>query len=148
MPQNYLLRIREPQQTINPWFALLGLRLVSAGETGAVLALPFRPELNQGAGVLAGGLLATLLDEAMAHALLARLAPGQSCATIGLTVNYLRTGRNCDLTCRAEVDKMGSRVAFASAQAGTEDGLVLATATASFSVFPRSGGVDRSRKEG
>ncbi len=77
-----------------------------------------------------------------------RLGPGQACATIGLGVNYLRPARAGDITCRARVDKLGGRVAFASAAAETDEGLALATGTATFSVFARAEGIDRTDKEG
>src|SRR5215472_2125696 len=41
----------------------------------------------QGNGVVAGGTLTTMVDYGMAFAVLSKLPPGRTCATISLTVN-------------------------------------------------------------
>ena len=55
-----------------------------------VLRLACKPEFVQGAGAVAGGVVAALADEAMAHVVLANLAEGQKTATIEMTVRYFR----------------------------------------------------------
>lgn len=132
MPQTYLDAVRRPGQTVNNLFAFLGIEVDAIEPDRAVLRLPFRPELTQGAGLVAGGVLATLLDEAMAHAVLGGNAPGQRTTTVDLSVSYLRAARpGADLVCEARVVKRGGRVLFVEASA-TSDGREAARATASF----------------
>ena len=66
----------------------VGLRLeIESGEDGAVRSRYAVPEHFQGYhGVVHGGILATLLDEVMAHAVLRRV--GGSAATAQLEVRY------------------------------------------------------------
>jgi len=132
MPEQYLEAVKDPEQSVNPLFAFLGLR-VEAFEPGrAVLRLECGPELVQGAGLVAGGVLATLLDETMAHAALAGNRPGQQITTIDMSVSYLRPVNAGDvLVCEATVIQRGSRVLFveACARAAAKE---VARATASF----------------
>jgi uncharacterized protein (TIGR00369 family) len=132
MPQAYLDAVRQPGQTVNNLFAFLGIAVDTLEPDRAVLRLPFRPELTQGAGMVAGGVLATLLDETMAHAVLGGNGPGQRTTTVNLSVSYLRAARpGSDLTCEARVVKRGGRVLFVEATASS-DNREVARATASF----------------
>ena len=132
MPQSYLDAVRQQGQTVNNLFAFLGIIVDTIEPDRAVLRLPFRPALTQGAGMVAGGVLATLLDETMAHAVLGGNEPGQRTTTVDLSVSYLRAVKSgSDLTCEARVIKRGGRVLFVEASA-TSDDREVARATASF----------------
>jgi len=132
MPKAYLEAVRQQDQTVNHLFAFLGLQAEAFEPDRAVLRLPFRPELTQGAGMVAGGILTTLLDETMAHAVLAGNQPGQQTTTVDLSVSFLRAVKpGSDLVCEARVVKRGSRVLFVEASASS-DNREVARATASF----------------
>lgn len=113
MPRTYLDAISRPDQTVNPLFTLLGVTVDAIEPDRAVLSLPGKPELVQGGEVIAGGVLATLLDETMAHAVLGGNEPGKRTATIDMTASFLRPVRQGDtMVCEAKVIKRGSRVIF------------------------------------
>lgn len=134
MPQNYLDQVQEINQSVNPLFAFLGVEVVEISMDRAVLRLPIKPELIQGGGVAAGGILATLLDEAMAHAVLSGNDKGKFATTVNMNVNYFRpVYKHADLICEARVTKRGKRVVFVEAIA-TNNGHEAACATASFLV--------------
>ncbi|MCJ2166024.1 MULTISPECIES: PaaI family thioesterase [unclassified Pseudodesulfovibrio] len=136
MPKTYLEAVRLTEQTVNPLFAFLGIQVKTIEPDRAVLCLPFRPELMQGGGLVAGGILATLLDEAMAHAVLGGNRPDQRTTTVNLSVSYLRPV-HCgqDLTCEARVAKRGSRMLFVEATA-LADQREVARAAGSFLLLP------------
>ncbi|MBG0790363.1 MAG: PaaI family thioesterase [Desulfovibrionaceae bacterium] len=132
MPKQYLEALARPEQSVNPLFNFLGIRVDALEPDRAVLRLPCRPELIQGGGMVAGGVLATLLDETMAHAVLAGNRPGERTTTVGLSVSYLRPANADDtLVCEARVQKRGGRVIFVEACARAA-GREVARATASF----------------
>jgi len=60
-----------------------------------------------------GGILSTLLDTAMAAAVLSTLPRGKTCTTLELKVNFVRsaTPHSGSLQCRAEVIHAGRRIA-------------------------------------
>lgn len=111
----YIEEITRPDQSVNPLFSMLGIQVEQLDREAVRLRLPFREGLIQGGGVVAGGVLATLLDEAMAHAVLVRLdmEGGERTATVDMNVSFLAAVKHgTDLAAEARVVKDGSRVFF------------------------------------
>lgn len=134
MPQEYLKKIKLPNQTANPLFNHLGIEVVCIEPDKATLCLTITKELVQGAGVAAGGVIATLLDEGMAHAVLGGNPQGQVTTTVDMNISYYRPAKRGDtITCKATVSKRGGRIIFVQATATTEAGEI-AHATGSFLV--------------
>lgn len=96
----------------------------------AVFHLDVRDEHMNGAGALHGGVHATLMDSAMAVAL---LAMGLRVSTTQMTVHYLGplTGRR--ITCTAQLAHRTRRTAIAEARIHDGDTLI-AMGTASFHI--------------
>ena len=132
----YLEAVRQPGQTVNPLFTHLGVVIERADQDQAVLRLPFNPACIQGAGIVAGGILATMLDEAMAHAAIAQGHEGRQVATTNLEVRFFRPARSGDeITATARVVKGGGRALFLEAEAVNQAGTVLAKGSATFLVL-------------
>lgn len=119
----------------NPAFAAMGAVLVDGTPGEVIVSFEAGEDSAQGNGVVSGGTLAAMLDGAMAVAVLSALKPGQTCSTISLNVNMLRPGKLGRLYVRAEVEKLGGRVAFAHAQLLNEDRATLATGSSSLAVL-------------
>jgi len=133
MPAEYLNAVRSPDQRVNNLFRTLGVQVVEIAPQRAVLGLDVGEGMLQGAGVLAGGILATLLDEAMAHAVLASLEAGRTAATVEMSVRYLRpVGAGERIMAEAVVLKPGRRVFSVEAWVRNERGQVAAKSAASF----------------
>lgn len=139
MPQQYLDNVLKPGQAVNPLFAFLGVVPISIGRDKAVLELPFRPEFVQGGGVMAGGLLAALADEAMAHVVLANLEPGRRTATVEMSVRYFRPVLEGGLTATATLVHAGRRILSAEALVEDAKGRLAAKASGSFFVIEPKG---------
>ena len=67
----YLQEVKKENQTIHKLFGFLGVKVVKISKEKVILSLPLRNDFTQGAGVTAGGVLATLADEEMAHVVIA-----------------------------------------------------------------------------
>lgn len=93
------------------------------------------PDTLQDNGVVSGGDIGAMLDNAMAIAVLSQLGVGRTCATIGYTVNLMSAARPGALVADATVDRLGKRIAFASARLTDADGRVVASATSSLAVL-------------
>ncbi|MDL2279182.1 PaaI family thioesterase [Desulfovibrio sp. OttesenSCG-928-G11] len=135
MTQSYLEAVCREGQGVNPLFAFLKARLTRVGDGEAEISMPTGLYLCQGGGMVAGGILATLADEAMAHAVMSLLAPGRSTVTAEMNIRYLRgadPGAGGELRALAKVIKEGHSLCFA--EAGVLDGneRLLATAGATF----------------
>lgn len=139
MSQCYLEAVRECDQTVNPLFRFLGARLALAEAGKAVIVMPITGNLRQGGGKVAGGILATLADESMAHAVLSLLDPCQDIVTVEMNIRYLRSAdpdKGGELLASAEVVKNGRTLTMASAEVHDSTGRLLATAGATFHTHP------------
>lgn len=86
-----------------PFARLLGMEMVSLAPGEAVLKLALRDELRQTHGVLHGGATASLIDTAMAFAIISILEADERATTIDLTVHYLRPVSAGEIVCTAKV---------------------------------------------
>ena len=116
----------------NPYAKLLGMRLVDLSLDEAVIEVEMRDELRQPSGVLHGGATASLIDTAMAFAVITRLAEGERASTIDLTVHYLRPHTEGKFTCTGRVVRAGKRIFTVSADVVNESGKLIATAISTY----------------
>ncbi|MFS2092910.1 PaaI family thioesterase [Pseudomonas sp. Pseusp11] len=114
----------------------LGARLIQ-GRPGAVeLSYDVSEAAIQGNGVVAGGTLMTMLDYAMAFAVLSKLSCGQTCATTSITVNMQAAVKPSRLKVSATVERVGRQVAFARAELfDPQRELLVASASATFFIM-------------
>jgi uncharacterized protein (TIGR00369 family) len=107
-----------------PHAAFLGMEVVEAGAAFAVLKLPYRKDLigDPVRGVVFGGAITTLLDQALGLAVSCSLEDLRPIATLDLRIDYLRPAEpGCDMIGRAECYKVTRTVAFARAVAYERD---------------------------
>jgi len=135
--QAYLKKVQQPDQKVNPLFAYLGIVVEKLYPESVVLRLPFRPDFIQGGGMIAGGIIATLADEAMAHAALANLNPGETTATIEMNIRYLKGCASGEITATASLIKKGRRVITLQAEIVDKNNQNVAQAGASFMVLAK-----------
>ena len=133
--QEYLKKVQLPDQTVNPLFAALGIIIKKLSSEKVVLQLPFKPDFIQGGGLIAGGIIATLADEAMAHAALANLKAGETTTTIEMNTRYLKGCHSGDIAATATLQKKGSRVLTLQAEVTNTNNQTIALAGASFMVL-------------
>jgi len=100
-----------PVQDPGPFLEHVGPLLVS--EDGA-LGLQARDHHLNAAGAVMGGLLATLVDAALAAGIRRDADDDVQIATVSLTTDYLRPApAGAWLEARTEVERLGGRLAFA-----------------------------------
>ena len=107
---------------------LLGVRLDHLEDGCCRIRLPYRPELSRGDGVVHGGVIATLIDNAgtiaaWSYADLPMEARG---ATVALAVNYLEGAMACDLIAEGRVMRRGRMLTVADVEVRNPDGLLIA----------------------
>lgn len=98
----------------------LRMRVVETGPATAVLTLPYHAELigDPARGVVFGGVITTLIDQASGLAVACAMEELAAIATIDLRVDYLRAAEpGLDLFARAECYKLTRHVAFVRAVA-------------------------------
>jgi acyl-CoA thioesterase len=125
-------RAFEAAKTI-PFVNLIGMELVELKGSAAIFKLEMREQLRQPHGLLHGGATASLIDTAMAFAVITCLTKDEKASTVDLTVHYLRPVTNGTITCAAKVVKAGKRLLTVSAEVVSDQGKLVATALSTYS---------------
>jgi uncharacterized protein (TIGR00369 family) len=114
-----------------PFLAWLGARRESAADGVAVVVVDLVPELLNNHGGGHGGVVMTLLDNAMANAALSRIDFAREVVTIDIHVAFMSpaTGR---LTATGRATGGGRSVCFCEADVADADGRVVARAMGTF----------------
>jgi uncharacterized domain 1 len=130
-------RIEDALSTV-PFAKLLGIKLdaIEAGE--ATLSLRIREDFKQNAGVVHGGVIASLIDSATAFAILPLLNPDERTTTVDLTISYLRPLVAGVVVARAKVLRAGRRMIATSAELFDDDGKLAATALSTYIRLPKT----------
>ncbi len=105
-----------------------------ASDDGAVIGLQAAPHHLNANGTVMGGLLATLVDTALAAGIRRGAEEEVQIATVSLTTDYLRAApADAWLEARTEVERLGGRLAFADCSVRA-DGEEVVRARAVFAV--------------
>ena len=115
----------------------LGFRIEDRGR----ISLTVTPALMNGGGMLSGIVPFGLIDYAMGTALWPDVGPGESIATLNISINYIATAREGDIVCVAEVDRRTRTNAVLRAEVTTveDEPRLLASAIGSYAIFATRG---------
>jgi uncharacterized protein (TIGR00369 family) len=130
-PQEEGGKPRSGPQRYVPFSEHLGLRVERADGGEAVVSVELRPELLNNHASGHGGVLMTLLDSAMAHAALSRIAYAREVVTIDMHIAFMRPagGR---LHAEGRATGGGRSVCFCEATVTDASGEVAARAMGTF----------------
>ena len=132
IPEGFEPHFRKSPLT-DPWEPLYSKRTDKAVIIGLRLAKPH----TNGRGLIHGGLIATLADNAMGYSCAQAMGWTMSLVTISLAVDFIGTaqvGQWCAV--ETEVIKTGSTICFAQSLVKADDA-VIARANGTFRVVPK-----------
>ena len=115
-----------------PFARLLGIEVDSVEPGHAVLSMKLRPEHMRNNAISHGGVIATLIDSAMAIAIMALLEENERTVTVDLTIHYLRPVPEGSAKASARVVRAGRRVVTVSAELFDGEGKLAATAISTY----------------
>ena len=115
-----------------PFAKLLGIQVDSVEPGHAVLSMTLRDEHMRNDAIAHGGVIATLIDSAMAIAIMAQLAENEHTVTVDLTIHYLRPVSAGTARASARVVRAGRRVITVSAELFDGEGKLAATAISTY----------------
>jgi len=115
-----------------PFAKLLGIEVVLAEPGHAVLTMNLRHEHMRNDAIAHGGVVATLIDSAMAIAIMAMLADDERTVTVDLTIHYLRPVTEGLAKASARVVRAGRKVVTVSAELFDKDEKLAATAISTY----------------
>ena len=117
--------IREKFDT-NYFPRMLGIEIDSVEEGRAVLSVEVRKELKQLAGVMHGGAIASLIDTAVAFAIVGASEPEDRFTTVEMKINYLSSIREGRVTADARLIRDGRRIIVAECDVFDDTGRLAA----------------------
>lgn len=116
-----------------PFFKLLGIEVLEIEPGRSKLQVSHRPDLCQPAGIMHGGVIATLVDTAIAHSMILTKrsmeahANGGRIVTVDLRIKYLRPVPSGTITCEAHTPRVGRTITHSTAVVTDEAGKDVAT---------------------
>ena len=93
-----------------PFNKLVGIRVVRQHSDGVTIACPMSERLRNSAGVMHGGVMATLADVAMGVGLASHFDGRRPVTTTDMKINYLRPIQNGKLVARSHLLRVGKRL--------------------------------------
>lgn len=111
-----------------PFFKLIGLEVLDLKPKWSLTRVTARPDLNQPAGILHGGVIAALIDTGIAQALLLTeeyqtvRENGGALVSVDLRVKYFRPVSSGAITCESTIPRLGRRIVHASSVVRNEAG--------------------------
>ena len=123
-----------------PFFKLLGIELLDVEPGRAKLSVRWRPDLLQPAGVMHGGVIASLVDTAIAQSIL--LTPqymeaharGARIVSVDLRIKYLRPASEGIIICEARTPRVGRTITHSTATVTDEAGKEVASGDAIYMI--------------
>ena len=132
IPDGFERHFRQSPLT-DPWEPLYSRRTDQAVIIGLRLAKPH----TNGRGLIHGGLIAALADNAMGYSCAQRMGGVSSLVTVGLAVDFVGTAQIGQwLAVESDVIRTGSTICFAQCLVKADDA-VIARANGTFRVVPK-----------
>lgn len=126
--------VPHPLPMHSPINAKLGITSEDLPDGRVRLSLETDPSLQSEGGRVHGGVHALLLDGAMGRCVGRTLEPGQSCATVQLSIQFLAPAEG-RIAAVGRVVRRGRTAAFMEAECAREDGTVVARAHGTWMIF-------------
>lgn len=117
-----------------PFIRQLGMRLLSMDVDQVEVELPYAEELATAGDIVHGGAITSLIDTAAALAAWSGhdISAGTRWGTVGMSVNFLSSGRGQALRARARVTKRGKTICFCGVDVRDEADVQVADALVSY----------------
>lgn len=134
---DYMRRVANGEIAGAPMARLLGMRMTEVEQGRVTIVGEVRPEHENGLGIAHGGFAATLLDSALACAVVTAMPAGKIFTTLEMKINFVRaiTRQAGLLTCTGNVIHAGSRTATAEGRIVDANGKLYAHGTATCILF-------------
>lgn len=108
----------------NPFIKFVGIQVPQLGKGYARFVLPFKPELANSIGLLQGGAIAALADEAVAFALYSLVKEGETINTVEMKINFLGAVKEGEVEAVARISKRGRTISLGEVEVRQGERLV------------------------
>jgi len=108
----------------NPFIKFIGIQVPQLGRGYARFVLPFKHDLTNSIGLLQGGVIAALADEAVAFALYSLVKEEETINTVEMKINFLSAVKEGEVTAEARIAKRGRTISLGDVEVRQGDRLV------------------------
>lgn len=121
-----------------PFFNLIGLEVLDVEPGWSKTRIRHRPDLAQPAGIMHGGVIASLVDTGIAHALLMTerflelREEGGALVSIDLRIKYFRPVSEDAVVCESRITRLGRQIIHAEAVVTNAQGKEVARGDATY----------------
>ena len=125
-----------------PFFKLMGLEILDISPGWSRTRIEYRKDLTQPAGIMHGGVIASLIDTGIAHALLMTERFKQlqeergALVSVDLRVKFIRPVSEGPVVCESTVVRLGQKIIHAEAVVTNELGKEVARGDATYMAVP------------
>jgi uncharacterized protein (TIGR00369 family) len=128
------LTIRELRNAAEnmPFNKLVGVRIKRRHADGVTIECEMRDELRNTAGVLHGGVAATMADAAVGIALASHFDGRRACTTTDLKINYLSAVADGKVIARSHLIRVGRKLCVGRVDLTDGDGKLVAVAIVTY----------------
>ncbi len=96
----------------NPFIKFVGIQVPQLGRGYARFVLPMKHDLENSIGLLQGGMIAALADEAVAFALYSLVQEEETFNTVEMKINFLGAVKEGDVEAVARIAKRGRTISL------------------------------------
>lgn len=128
----YLKQLQSGDNSRNRFLQFMGMTLEKLKDGYARFSLRITQDFMQGDGVMQGGLIVAMADEAMAHAIMTVLKPNENIVTVELKNNFIAPAIRGTLSAEATVFRKGRSLVIADCLVTDDNGKAVSRATSTF----------------
>jgi uncharacterized protein (TIGR00369 family) len=119
-----------------PFNASLGMRVMRRHKDGVTIECPFLDHMRNSAGVLHGGVTATMADAAVGIAIANHFGGSRNCTTVELKINYFRPIAHGKVVARSRLLRIGSTLVVGSVDLHDANGKLAGSALVTYMLLP------------
>jgi len=125
-------------KTRNPFWALLGMKLVEIKKGWAVVRLPIEDKLTNAIGLVHGGAIFSAADSAVGMALVGMTNRNENISTLEMKINYIKPVKGKAIIAEAKIIHRGSQTAIGDVEVRDDDRNLISKGLATYAIFKKN----------
>ena len=125
-------------KTRNPFWALLGMRIVEIKKGWAVVQLPIEDKLTNAIGLVHGGAIFSAADSAVGMALVGMTNRNENISTLEMKINYMKPVKGKAIIAEAKIIHRGSQTAIGDVEVRDDDRNLISKGLATYAIFKKN----------
>lgn len=125
-------------KTRNPFWALLGMRLLEIKKGWAVVRLPIEDKLTNAIGLVHGGAIFSAADSAVGMALVGMTNRNENISTLEMKINYMKPVKGKAIIAEAKIIHRGSQTAIGDVDVRDDDRNLISKGLATYAIFKKN----------